>query len=261
MNHIALDSQELKARVPAIFASAPAEKVSDRYTFVPTIEVLRSLDRDGWKITEATQQRVRNLTAAETTKHMISMRHPDFGIQARELGGLTPQIRIVNSHDWSSRLQIMIGIFRLVCTNGLMQSAGEATNYNVRHDHITEDLQTVMARVNSGSQRTIAQVGAWQGIQLSQERVQMFGRIAASLRFPNAEGSQLEILGKEMVNPVRMFDTEDTLWNVFNRAQEHGMRGGFRVSRRRARPISNIAANVNFNQKLWEEAEKFATLA
>lgn len=256
MNYLALDSQELKTRCPAIFATAPDAKVSPNYQFVPTHEVLRILEDDGWRIKSATQQRTRD--DRDTSKHMISMLHPDFAVQARDLGGLKPQVRIVNSHDWSSKLQIMIGMFRLVCTNGLMVSAGDVLNYNVRHDRITEDTRTVMARIQSGSNRLVSTASAWDAIKLDDSQVMEFGRQAADLRFPGREGSERDSLARELVSPRRDIDAENTLWNVYNRAQESGMTGGFRVSRRRARPISNIAATVDFNQKLWEAAERFS---
>lgn len=256
MNYIALDSQELKTRVPAIFASAPDAKVSPNYQFVPTHEVIRILEDDGWRIKSATQQRTRD--GRDTAKHMISMLHPDMQVSERDLGGLKPQVRIVNSHDWSSRLQIMIGMLRLVCTNGLMVSAGDVLNYNVRHDRIQEDVRTVLARIQSGSARLIATANAWNNIRLNDAQMMEFARAAVDLRFPGREGSEREGLAREMVSARRDIDTDRTLWNVFNRAQEAGMTGGFRVSRRRARPISNIANTVEFNQKLWETAEKLA---
>lgn len=254
---IALNSPELRSNVPAIFASNPDPKVSENYTFVPTMEVLRILDSQGWEIHKASQQKTRNSGAAEFTKHMLSLRHPDLG-GTTELGGLVPQITLINSHDWSSKFKIIIGIFRLLCTNGLIAACGDVLQYNVRHDRIHEDISTVMARIGSASHRLIEKAGEWDSKRLSDEQVMNFAREATSYRFPQLEGSDRDAVAERMQAPRRSGDLDNTLWNVYNRVQENGIRGGFRLNRRSARELTNIANNVRFNQQLWALAETYS---
>ena len=251
---ISLDSPTLAQACPAIFATAPAEKVSAAYTFVPTHEVLRTLESHGWGITSAKQQKAFK-SDPSTGKHMVSMRHRDHSPVARELGALQFQVNLVNSHDWSSRLNLSLGMFRLVCTNGLIASVGDYVSYNVRHDNIREDVETVLARINSGSQRMLSVVQSWAEIKVDPLE---FGRKAAKIRFETLEGTDLDVAARNMVEVRRATDAENTLWNVYNRAQEAGMRGGFRVRQRAARQISNIRNEYQFNENLWQLAENFA---
>ena len=54
----------------------------------------------------------------------------------------------------------------------------------------------------------------------------------------------------------RSEDTGDDLWSIFNRVQENGTHGGFRIAGpngrlRRVRGRNNIASDLSWNQGLW----------
>ena len=50
-----LNLETLRSQVPSIFATTPAPKMSQKYTFVPTVEILENFDREGWKVFSAKQ--------------------------------------------------------------------------------------------------------------------------------------------------------------------------------------------------------------
>jgi predicted transcriptional regulator len=65
-----------------------------------------------------------------------------------------------------------------------------------------------------------------------------------------------------MVESTRKEDEGNTLWKVFNRVQEHLTHGGFVVKnkagkQRKVRKITNMLADVELNQNLWEMATQF----
>ena len=74
-----------------------------------------------------TQTRVRHDDRRDYTKHMIRLRHASQ-INGREAN----EIILLNSHDGTSSYQMLAGMFRFVCSNGLV--CGD-TVANVRVPH------------------------------------------------------------------------------------------------------------------------------
>ena len=70
----------------------------------------------GFQPFTVTQTRVRNEDRRDFTKHMIRFRHAGQ-INAR---GEANEIILLNSHDGTSSYQMLAGMFRFVCSNGLV---------------------------------------------------------------------------------------------------------------------------------------------
>ena len=124
----ALSNDEIRAAAPSIFADAAHESRSARYTYIPTIDVLDGLRREGFAPFMACQTRVRSEGKREHTKHMLRLRHAEqiTGKEANE-------IILLNSHDGTSSYQMLAGMFRFVCQNGLV--CGEiSSDIRVRHN-------------------------------------------------------------------------------------------------------------------------------
>lgn len=106
-----LDDDEMLAVAPSISASGKHGSRSDRYAYIPTIEVLHGLAREGFRAYEVAQGASRVEGKAEFTKHMVRLRH------ARDEGqrpsGETNEIILINSHDGASSYQMLAGMFRL----------------------------------------------------------------------------------------------------------------------------------------------------
>ena len=117
-----LTNDELMAHVPSVFGTDKHESRSDRYTYIPTITLLDSLKREGFQPFFACQTRVRDQSKREHTKHMLRLRR-----EGQMTGKQVPEIILLNSHDGSSSYQMLPGLFRAVCQNGLIcgESFGE----------------------------------------------------------------------------------------------------------------------------------------
>ncbi len=117
-----LTHEELMHHVPGIFGEDKHTSRSQNYTYIPTITVLESLQREGFQPFFACQTRVRDPGRRGYTKHMLRLR------RTGEINGQhVPEIILLNSHDGSSSYQMLPGYFRAICTNGLVcgQSLGE----------------------------------------------------------------------------------------------------------------------------------------
>src|SRR5688572_6472034 len=70
-----LAEEEMRRVAPSIFAAGKHASRSERYTYIPTIEVLRALRREGFEPFMVAQGKSRTEGKTEFTKHMLRMRH------------------------------------------------------------------------------------------------------------------------------------------------------------------------------------------
>ncbi|EBU5234483.1 DUF945 domain-containing protein, partial [Salmonella enterica subsp. enterica] len=117
-----LTLDELMRVVPGVFGDDKHTSRSARYTYIPTITVLESLQREGFEPFFACQARVRDPDRREYTKHMLRLRRAGQ-ITQKEV----QEIVLLNSHDGTSSYRMMPGMYRQVCSNGLVcsQSFGD----------------------------------------------------------------------------------------------------------------------------------------
>ena len=138
----ALDNEALYRHVPSIFAREAHDSRSERYVYVPTIDIVEGLRREGWFPFFAVQSVPRDGSRHGHAKHMLRLRRDD-GIGKQEAA----EVIIVNSHDGTSSYQMFAGMLRFVCANSLV--AGERFEDvrvphkgNIQHD-IIEGVYTV----------------------------------------------------------------------------------------------------------------------
>ncbi|EFO0652189.1 DUF945 domain-containing protein [Escherichia coli] len=156
-----LTREELMHHVPGIFGEDKHTSRSRNYTYIPTITVLESLQREGFQPFFACQTRVRDPGRRGYTKHMLRLRR-DGEINGQHV----PEIILLNSHDGTSSYQMLPGYFRFVCQNGCVcgQSLGE-----VRVPH----RGNVVDRVIEGAYEVVGVYGKdlWSAYQTIQENM------------------------------------------------------------------------------------------
>ena len=113
-----LAEDQIRAVAPSIFAEDKAPTRSERYTYIPTIQVLRGLAREGFQPFMVTQARARDETNREHTKHMVRLRRTGDADPSR--ADTANEIILINSHNGASCYQMLAGAFRFVCSNGLV---------------------------------------------------------------------------------------------------------------------------------------------
>src|SRR5262249_23691338 len=115
----ALSTEALHQRVPAIYALSAHESRSRSYTFISTVAVVDALQSAGFLPVEARQAtRARSPLHA---RHMIRFRRRFETVALRDS---VPEILFLNAHDGTSAYQLRVGLYRAVCTNGLIVSQG-----------------------------------------------------------------------------------------------------------------------------------------
>jgi hypothetical protein len=252
MNTLTLD-QAIEL-VPAIGATNPSQKASDRYQFVSSRNILEKIIDDGWLITNATAQG-RSLHA----QHRVTLVHKNHidDDQTNEEGVL--RIEMFNSHNLSKRLMFAIGYFKFLCSNGLIVASGPAETIRIKHRFSDERLSGIMDRVSEISERfphILNTINDFKSREMSEQEQQAFARYAINGRFlyrPSMPKRfrDIEQTTEKLLQHRRPEDSGNNAWEVYNRVQENLIKGidGF------ARPIKGYSDNVRVNQLLWKGAE------
>ena len=257
-----LETQEmLSSNAPAALGNRPDNRVSDKYSFVPTDKVIDLLEKEGWNLQKARQVTSRTWNP-ETAKHPLTFAHERMSRADLAVGDSVPRLDMINAHNGLGTYKLLAGIFRFVCSNGLIVSERDFGHVKLRHIGFSEEdvikaSQAVIENVSKLSEV----VDEWQGLDMNMGQIRSFGEEAAALRW---DGDTATEMAENLIRPRREQDKRSDLWTVFNVVQENLMKGGFSNSDtgRRARPVKNIDKTVTYNQGVWELASnRAATLS
>ncbi|MBB1161530.1 DUF932 domain-containing protein [Aquariibacter albus] len=254
-----LSEDQMRAAAPSVFAEGKHASRSERYTYIPTIEVLRGLRKEGFEPFMVAQGASRIEGKAEFTKHMIRMRHAGQ-VQARPEAN---EIILINSHDGASSYQMLAGLFRFVCCNGLV--VGQVVE-DIRIPH----KGNVQGEVIEGAFRVLdefeaveASAEGMKALTLRPEEQTAFATAALALRFGERGEDQPPppVTAAQLVEARRPEDLGQSLWTTFQRVQENVMRGGqpgrsVQGRRLHTRPVGSIDRGVSLNRALWVLAEE-----
>lgn len=119
----ALTDDELRREARSIFATGAMNGLSTRYTFVPTTEIVAGLREKDWVPVIVEQQRVRSESRFGFQKHLIRFRRAE---QMRTLDEWNAELLLTNSHDAACAYILQVGIYRRLCSNGLVVSVTTA---------------------------------------------------------------------------------------------------------------------------------------
>lgn len=257
-----LSDDQIRAVAPSIFSEDKHESRSSRYTYIPTSTVLTKLRSEGFQPFMVCQTRVRDAEKREHTKHMIRLRHANE-VTAREAN----EIILLNSHDGSSSYQMLAGMFRFVCKNGLV--CGNVQN-DIRVPHkgdIVTDVVQGAYDVLEGFDLIREVKEEMQGVQLDAAEQEVFARSALQLKYDSDADGNLKapVSERQLLRPNRVDDGAGDLWTTFNRVQENMIRGGLvgrsaTGARVRTRPVQGIDSSIKLNRALWVLAEEMRAL-
>ena len=247
-----LDYDQLRIIVPAAFAAHEAEHLSDRYTFINSFNIIQEFEKQGYFPVSATQSF--NTIDADVGKHMVRFRHSEQ-LDSKNKNGIS-ELVMTNSHNGKSRLSLYSGIFRLVCSNGLIAFVDNG-GYSEKHDSLTLDsVNKGLENTITLSLETVKRSEAMQAVQLTHDSALYVAELM-KLTVYNDRNIDSSLL----LEPRRSYDTARDLWTVFNVIQENILKGGIGCEsesglKGKTRPITQIDRNIEINQKLWEIADE-----
>lgn len=266
MDTRSLTISQLQKTTPSAFAINPAERVSGRYGFIPTVRVMEAMQDSGFIPVDASQTRSRVETNKGHTKHMVRFRMP--GCEGtKTIGGLVPEIILVNSHDGTTAYQLRAGLFRLVCSNGLIVGNDMFCKRVKHHGNAIEKVVEGAKEIIEIFPKAVEVAGKWQTMRLTDPQRSAYAESALQLKWE--ENEDLIVSPTELLKAKRWEDRENNLWTTFNVLQENLIRGGVRYRKKdvlgefkkgTTRAVNSISENVRLNTALWTLTEKMAEL-
>lgn len=250
----------LERNVPAIFATSPDARVSANYSFIPTRPLLEAIVAGGWTITAAQNQmagRGKSVRVKETGAHLIRFRRSDIDITHADLRDGYPEILLINSHDRTKRYTLAAGVFRLVCSNGLIIGSHLFEPTRLTHYNVRQSLDDLITGANALAARTsmiMDRISAMRARELTEEEQVRFAAKAIEIRY---RGYPTPLKPEALLNVRRPEDEGRSLWRTLNRVQEHLMVGGLSTGRSHTRPMASLFEGVGVNRALWSTAEEF----
>ena len=262
-----MDKAQLRETCPLAFAKeATNPDVSKRYLFVNTETIIDDLDKLGWKPVQAAQRASRG---GDTifSKHMIAFQNPDLKIKGKDGDDSFPRIIMTNSHDGMQAFKFSVGIFRLVCSNGLVVADEQFSEFKIKHKGYTfDELRGVVNQAVADLPNKVEVLNQMKQRVLTQEEKNKLALDAMLIRAGIEPGSKEAKKFNyddetiiDILDPKRDEDKGDDLWRVFNVVQEKITQGDFHAALtgakvRKVRKIKSFEKDLKVNKELFKLA-------
>ena len=234
--------EQIRQIAPSVFTADKAPHLTDKYIQTPTSRVVEDLIALGWNVTKVQEVKARKGKGYQ--KHLVVFRNPDIIIKGKKGDDTYPEILLTNSHDGKAAFNFRVGLYRLICSNGLVVSDAEFSNVSIRHmnytfDSLREKISTLISKLPG----LVQKINLFKSTQLTQSQMNDFANKAASLR------NKQTINIMDLLKVDRDEDEGTDLWLVFNKIQEKIINGGYSYGRknRKARSIKNFQQDIKLN--------------
>lgn len=245
---------------PSVFADSPSPLVSNKYQFIRTSEVLETLSSLGWNPREMSEVKARKPHTKGFQKHLVRLTNPEF-IATKKVGDEVPEIVLTNSHNGKNSFSFRIGIYRLVCSNGLVIPTEEFTNITIKHiGNMASQIQEVVGRMSSSFSGVFSDIQKMKSKQLTPAEMYSFSKRALRTRSLTLE-ENFSSRAEEILAAQRPEDEGNDLWKIYNRVQENLIRGNFEIKTkkgsRKGASIKSIDRGIGINEALWNLAKTY----
>jgi len=264
-----LTKDQLREICPVAFENAPTNpNVTNKYLFVNTEKIVDDLDKLGWKPVTAAMRKSRGKKTI-FSKHMVTFQNPDIKITSKDGDHSFPRIIMTNSHDGLQAFKFSVGIFRLVCSNGLVVADEKFSDFKIRHKGYTfAELRDVVAKAVKDLPNKVEVLNKMKSKILTKDEKEKLALDAMLIRagiIPNSDKAKKFVYDQETIedilDPKRKEDKGDDLWKVFNVVQEKITQGEFHAALkgantkvRKVRKIKSFEKDLQVNKELFKLA-------
>ena len=242
--------ENIRSLAPSVFTTEKAKHLTDKYIQTPTIRVVEDLMNLGWEVTKVQEVKSRKYKGFQ--KHLLVFRNPNIVIKGANGDDSFPEILLTNSHDGKAAFNFRVGIFRLVCSNGLVISDADFGVMSIRHVNYTfGSLQVKVNEMITKLPGLVQKINLFKTKVLTEAQMADFATKAAALR------TKKTVNIMSVLEPTRKEDVGNDLWLVFNRVQEKILGGSYTSGGRKARSVKNFQKDIQLNEQLFELAESY----
>ena len=265
---------QIKEVCPLAFYEKPTNPgVSNKYMMANTETIIDDMARLGWYPVEAKQCRAKKGSKGIRSFHMVAFQNEDVKIMQDGETEAYPRIILTNSHDGFRSFKFMCGIYRLICSNGLVIATEEFANISIRHINYTfEELRKVVAQAIEAIPEQVKVMNEMKRTELTTEQKYDLALQVIKARRGAEDNDKFTATREsldDMLTPVRAEDHGNDLWTVFNVLQEKAIKGGYTYASdeskkaRKQRPIKSAVKDIALNQTMFAIATSFipATVA
>ena len=256
-----LTKDQIRNSSPLVFADAPTNPdVSNKYLFVNTETIIDDLDKLGWKPVQAAQRKARKKEGTIFSKHMVAFQNPDIKITSQDGDDAYPRILLTNSHDGMQAFKFSVGIFRLVCSNGLVVADEQFSDFKIKHKGYTfAELRNVVRKAVEDLPNRVQVMNDMKNRILTEDEKRKMALDAMLIRAGVKELQYDEETITDILDPKRDADKGDDLWRVFNVIQEKITQGDFHAALtgakvRKVRKIKSFEKDMKINKELFKLA-------
>ena len=256
-----LTNEQLKAKAPSLFQDQPYHEVSSKYHFIPTIDIIEQLRSENWYPVTVNEAGVRDLEKDGFQQHYVRFQHFSDLINPN---ANVVELLLFNSHDRSKCFTISAGIYRYICSNGLVIADSVFESYKIKHlGERDNDVIDAVSKITQVKPKLLDKISKFESINLNQNEKEAFLKSALPLRFD--EHLKLDN-PNELLTPLRIEDEKDDLYTVLNILQENFLSSkisGYNKETKRkftSKQITSISKDVEINKGLWDIAERIASI-
>ena len=256
-----LTKEQIRNSSPLVFADAPTNPdVSDKYLFVNTETIIDDLEKLGWLPVQAAQRKSRKAGGTIFSKHMVAFQNPDIQITSKDGEDAYPRILLTNSHDGMQAFKFSVGIFRLVCSNGLVVADEQFSDFKIKHKGYTfGELRNVVKQAVEDLPNRVQVMNDMKNRILTEDEKRKLALDAMLIRAGVKTLDYDEETITDILDPKRDADKGDDLWRVFNVVQEKITQGDFHAALtgakvRKVRKIKSFEKDMKVNKELFKLA-------
>ncbi len=257
---IPYSNEQLQELAPTLFTQEPHAQASDKYFFIPTIDVIEEIRFYGWYPVNVSEAKVRDESKEGYQTHCVRFRNLEDILYPQDNA---VELLLFNSHDRSTCFSISAGIFRFVCANGLVVADNIFSSYKIKHlGEQQNDVAHAIGEITKVKHELLGRIKTFESITLNEAEKFAFANASKSLRFE----PHLQIDTNDLLIPHRKEDEKDDLYTVFNIIQENLIRGNIsgintQTDRRfTSKEIKSISTDTTINQQLWQMVENIAKI-
>lgn len=270
---IDVKDKELRKAFPAIFNTRRSTSVSEDYQFYRSEEIIDLMQDAGLRLVEVGQENCRwsKKRQPHTQIHTMRFMSPDIALRDFGVGDSRPEVVVMNSHDGRRTFRAMAGVFRLVCSNGMIvsdQQFGSVVRRHFGEANAFAKVKEIVADMPRVVEQVSQRIADWSSLDLSKDAQIALARMMMRQKTPNGATRAPEWLQPEQVLEHRRqleaprADGVRDLWTTFNVLQESltnatVARIGGEGRARAIQPMNGVVDNTGYNQAIWAHADAF----
>ena len=209
--------------------------------YVPTIEAIEGLRKDGWKLEGVWEER--NKTNRKISHHGVRLQHPDLMFETNGKVDALASITISNSTSGNQPLTARLGAFRQVCSNGLI-AFSDMSSVSINHQTAQQaNLLEKLFQFTPNAHDMLQDFAKMKNVTLTPEQIDEFAKKVSNMRWGTTDSNHRVA---ELLRVARMEDEGNSLWSVMNRIQENATHN-----------IVTLNNDIQMNQMITELASEY----